>query len=111
MDFLTRLEKSRQTKVDIDGQVYVIRAPTQAELAEDGAFGTLDLVRRFVVDWPGMTEIGLGLPGGTPEPVPFSRELWVAWIDEQDVIWPRLSAAIRNHYMTRHANQEADAKN
>ena len=58
-----------------------------------------------------MTEIDLGIPGGSPEPAPFSKELWEEWIADHPEHWEKIVAGVVGGYKTYSSNLEESAKN
>ncbi len=111
MNALTeKLRAARLSKLDLDGQAYTLRRPTDAEATALSGTSALDLVGRFVVGWD-HTELSLGIPGGTGAAVPFDAELWREWIADKPELWPPLTAAIVSAYVAHAAKREDAAKN
>lgn len=108
---IDRLRRARQTRVPSQGRNFTVRRPTDLEMTT--LFGQLDqreVLARFVIDWHDITEMDL-VPGGGPDPVPFSTDLWVEWIADHPEHWEDLSNAVIAAYREHQASREAAAKN
>jgi len=108
-----KLRKTRESVVEIDGHKFTIRRPTQLEVIEiQSADGGLSLRNafRFVVDWD-LSEIDLGLPGGTGAKVPYDSDAFVEWVSDQTETWPALMTAITNSFKSHEKKLDGDSKN
>lgn len=108
---IDRLRRARQTRVPSQGRSFTVRRPTDLEMTDlvDG-LDQHDLLTRFVVDWHDITEMDL-VPGGGPDPVPFSAELWAEWIADHPEHWADLCGAVIAAYREHKASREDAAKN
>jgi hypothetical protein len=107
--FLEKLTKSRQTVVEAGGKNFTILRPTPMQAMDwligmggdplspeqvkrfiDEKFSLNNkewralaqtAVERFVVDWPGMTELDI-IPGGIGASIPFDKELFLCWVED-----------------------------
>lgn len=108
-NLIAKIRAARETRVPVDGRVYTVRRPTDAEAMDLAGVGGLELVRRFVVGWD-MTELDL-IPGGGPEPVEFDPLLWDVWIQDRPELWGPLTDAILKAYQEHARAREDAAKN
>lgn len=104
---IEKLKKARQQQVTVDKLTFVIRRPTDMEVAEwrEQGLAQGEILRRFVDDWKQVTEADL-IAGGTPELVPFDSELFMQWVVDQPQYWAPLIEAISNHYKQHQAELE-----
>ncbi len=111
-DLIERLRRARQTGVVSGGRSFTIRRPTDLEMHDiGGRMDQRELLTRFVIGWGVMSELDLGVPGGGPDPVPFSPELWAEWISDHPEHWDDIGRAVVESYKAHKAAQEAAAKN
>ena len=78
---LKRLMAQRERWVDLGGgrRVCFLR-PAQTELRSLAGANFVDVAAKAVIRWEGITEADiLGPAVGSPDPAPFSPELWAAW--------------------------------
>ena len=88
-----------------------MRRPTDLEMHEiSGSIDQRLLLVKFVVDWGEMKELDL-VPGGGPELVPFTTDLWAEWIADHPEHWDDLTRAIVESYKAHKTEMEAVAKN
>jgi len=114
MSTIEKLEKSRQLNVKAGGKTFTITRPTPMQAMDwltdisneplsstalqaiaDSRFSLQDktwsrlaqsATERFVVDWPGMTELDI-IPGGDGSSIGFDKELFLLWVqDHPDII-------------------------
>lgn len=99
---LDRLKKSRQSNVDAGGHTFTIRRLNDfdiGDIMQDGAkVNPRNILKKCVVDWPGMTEIKLGIPGGTDIAVDFDATLFSEWVADKKEIWQTLNELIWKQY-------------
>jgi len=105
---LEKLRKARERNVPVDGHIFTIRRPTNAEVASLSGTG-LDMVKRFVVGWD-LREIDV-VPGGTDIPLPFDAELFADWIEDRPEFWAALFESIQGAYLEHAQAQDAARKN
>ena len=109
---IERLQRARQSTVESVGRTFTVRRPTDLEMREmRGTIDQRELLVRFVVGWGTITEIDLGVPGGSPEPVEFSAELWEEWIADHPEHWDDIVRAVVEGYKSHKAVLEESAKN
>ena len=106
-----KLRRARRSRIEIDGRKFVITRPTDADAASLGGMTMVEIICRFVVGWDGMTELDLGLPGGTDAPVEFDADVFGEWIVDQPKSWPELSRAIVGTYKAHCEKRAAAEKN
>lgn len=106
---IDKLRRARESTIEAGGHVFTLRRPSDAEAAQLGGSSPLELVRRFVVGW-NLRELDL-IPGGNPEPAPFSAEVWALWVDDQPALWGPLSDAVIAAYKRHTESREAVEKN
>ena len=96
-----RLRKAREATVEVDGHVFTIRRPTDAEADRINLQrpSNVQVCREFVVGWDEtVTEAALGIVSGGSDPVPFHQELWREWVDDRPDFWVPLYEAIVDAY-------------
>lgn len=112
-NLLDKLKKSRQSNVNAGGHTFTIRRLNDFDIGEimqdGGKVNPRTLLRTCVVDWPGMTELKLGIPGGTDIPVPFDPLLFSEWVAEQKDVWQPLSKLIWKQYNEHGISQDEAA--
>lgn len=111
MSLADKIRKARETGIEISGQTWAIRRPTDEEamaLRADGA-GLLAIVKRFVIGWP-LSEIDL-IPGGTSVKLPFDAEAFAEWVADKPNLWEPLGLAILDAYKAHAAQRDAAVKN
>lgn len=106
---IEKINKAREQVVEAGGLSFVTRRPTDLEVLEMRGQGVSqrDLLRRFVLGWQGVKEIDL-IPGGTPKPVEFDHDLFLAWVEDQPEVYAKLLEHITGAYKT-HEQQRAEA--
>ena len=110
-DLIERIRRARLSTRTVGGRIYTIRRPTDLEIVElNGKMDQRLLLTRFVVDWGVMPEMEL-VPGGGPDPVPFSPDLWAEWIADHPELWDALTGEVLDSYKAHKAALEDAAKN
>lgn len=106
---IEKINKAREQVVEAGGLSFVTRRPTDLEVLEmrDKGVSQRDLLRRFVVGWNAVKELDL-IPGGTPKPVEFDTDLFVAWVEDQPDVYATLLEYITTAYKA-HDQQRAEA--
>lgn len=108
---IERLRRARQSQVPSGGRCFTVRRPTDLEMYElSGRMDQRELLTRFVIDWGAMPEMDL-VPGGGPDPVPFSPELWAEWIADHPEHWDAITDGVVAAYSAHKATREETAKN
>lgn len=104
-NLLEKLRKSRETNIDAGGFTFTIRRLTDFDIADimqnGGALNTKTLIKKAVVGWPGMTELKLGIPGGSDIAVEFDSDLFAEWVAEYNEVWQALRDAVWQNYAAR----------
>jgi hypothetical protein len=111
MSLIDKIRKARETTVEAGGHQFTIRRPTDEEaimLSRDD-IGLVAIVRRFTLGWD-LAEIDL-IPGGGPEKVPFSAELFGEWVSDRPQVWEPLGNAIMAAYTAHATSRDAALKN
>ncbi|WP_333710373.1 hypothetical protein [Malikia spinosa] len=109
MSLIDRLRKAREIRIEAGGQVFTALRPTDMDMVGlIGADGYALL--KFVIGWE-MTELDLGIPGGSGEAVPFQPDLFAEWIKDQPALWTPLIIAIKDAYAAHSERLEQAAKN
>jgi len=107
-----KLRRARQSTVKAGDHTFVVSRPTDADAAfRLSGLDPIDTLKLFVVDWPGMTELGLGLPGGTGAPVAFDAEVFATWVEDHPQVWGELTKAIGDAYRAHAEKIQAAEKN
>ena len=116
---VARLREQRMKWVDLadeDGKRVRIIRPTETELGSLFKGGQLSIgleeVKRFVVDWEGITEADLLGPAiGAADAVPFDAALWAEVVADK-VRWVRqLAQDILDHAVSHRLAADQDSKN
>lgn len=108
---IERLRRARQSSVTSGGRTFIIRRPTDLEMFElSGRVDQRLLLTRFVVDWGEMQELDL-VPGGGPDLVSFSADLWAEWIADHPEHWDALTDGMVAAYELHKAAMEDASKN
>jgi hypothetical protein len=96
---LEKLRRSRETNVEVGGHNFTIKRPTDFDLGELAEVGytAKEVLKKFVVDWPGMQEIDI-IPGGDPILVKFDADVFAEWVSEQKETWTFLRDQIWELY-------------
>jgi hypothetical protein len=107
-----KIRKARQTRVEHNGKVFVVRRPTYWEaslLAAEGGAHQMDILTKFVVGWERFTDADL-FPGGDTAPAEFSSELFVEWAQDNPEYWNPITSAISDEYKAHKDRLEAAEK-
>ena len=105
---LERYRAARETSVPAGKHTFRIRRPTELEVARVGGSIGIDFALRCVVGWD-LQEIDL-IPGGAPEPVAFSPELFVDWVADRPEDWRVIVDAVTSAYK-QHKDQADERGN
>lgn len=106
MDLIAKLKKNREQQVTVGSYNFTIRRPTDLEVAglRSVQLREGDVMERFVIDWD-LIEADID-PNGSEAFVPFSTELFMEWIADQEPIWGPLTKAILEAYEAHRKAQE-----
>lgn len=104
-----KILRAREQRVEVGGRAYTIRRPTDADALALRDSTALEVVSRHVVGWS-VREADL-VPGGSDAEVPFSAEVWAAWLPDQPDLWEPLATAIFDAYAAHVKAREDAAKN
>jgi len=108
-----KLRKARRATVEVDGHVFTIRRPTDAEADRINLQrpSSVQICREFVCGWgETVTERTLGVPSGSSDPVPFHESLWREWVDDRPDFWAPIYDAIVEAYNAHHTSLVAAGK-
>lgn len=103
-----KLRRARESTVDCDGMGFTIRRPTDIEAWNARDKDGIDVVCNFVVGW-NLTELQLGIPGGSGAPVEFDTDALREFLSDRVELIGQLSSAITAAYVD-HANQRGEAE-
>lgn len=110
MSLIDKIRKAREVTVEAGGHSFTIRRPTDEEALRWSDSGDMfAVVRAHTVGW-NLKELDL-IPGGGPEPVAFSHELFGEWLGDQPEIWQPLGDAILQAYQAHADRRSTAAKN
>ena len=107
-----RIRKGRQTRVEHNGKVFIVRRPTYWEaslLAENGEVHQMDVLSKFVVGWERFTDADL-FHGGDTAPAEFSGELFLEWAQDNPEYWNPITSAIAQEYKAYKERMEGAEK-
>lgn len=108
-DYVNRIRKNREISVPVDKYKFTARRPTDVEALAlykgDGAYSSV--AADFVVGWEGVSENDV-VGGGSPDPIPFSPELWREWCADRPDFWEPIADAVLAAYR-QHAEKLASA--
>lgn len=93
---VAKIRKARERVVEVAGHKYTVRRPTDEYVVFQKAPERVDFLREVVVGWD-LQEIDL-IPGGSPEPVAFTPELWAEYIVDHPELWEPLGLAAIEGY-------------
>lgn len=102
-----KLRRARESTIECGGHVFTIRRPTDFEAVLMGEKTALDILCQHTVGW-NLTELGLGVPGGTDAAVPFDADCFREWVQDQPAAFAALMDGIKDTYAA-HAQQREDA--
>lgn len=108
---IEKIRKARESQVTVSGHTFTVRRPTDEQAMRLHAQGAnrFEVARQCTTGWD-LKEIDL-IPGGGPEPVPFSPELWAEYLADNSDLWGELADAAMNGYRAHAARMEEAAKN
>lgn len=106
------MRRARQSSVTVGSITLTVRRPTDLEMLDMRGAKLLqsDILKKFVDDWSGVTELDL-IPGGTPTPVPFSKELFAEWVADHPESWTAISTAVVDGYKKHEEELALSIKN
>jgi len=108
---IDKIRKAREQTIEADGFSFTIRRPTDLQIRElrGNKIAQADILCGYVVGWDGVKERDL-IPGGTPEPVTFDRELFIEWVADKPAIMDALIPAVVDAYRQHEAELEDTLK-
>jgi hypothetical protein len=104
-ELVKRMRAAREQWVEAGGFRFLIRRPTDWELAKKAQGSRFELVFEHVVDWDGVREADL-IPGGSDEAQSFDAAVWRDFIADRPDLWERLLEAVIDA-CNRHAESVA----
>lgn len=105
---LAKFQKSRESRVEVAGHVFILRRPPALDVVKLSAAGgnfTIDQAVKYIVGWDLVTEIDL-LPGGVPEPIEFDPALCAAWVADRPDFWMPIVQGVIDAYQRHEAELE-----
>lgn len=106
MSLIDKIKKARESNVVINGVTFTILRPTDYEaITMLERVSSKDLIAQFVIGWKGINELDM-LAGGSPDPVLFSTEVFIAWAEDNIEVWPELVDAITEAYRAYRARKD-----
>lgn len=106
-----KIRKSRESRLEVDGASLVIRRPTDEEAITLQKATIVDVARRFVIGWGGVSSLWLGLPGGDAVEVPFDADTWGEFIADHPEHWQPIASAVLSAYTQHRGAVEEAEKN
>lgn len=112
---IAKMRRAREVEAEALGFRFTLRVPNGGEIEDlnESLSGKRLTFRRLliasVVGWS-LHEIDL-IPGGSPVPVEFERELFIEWLNEHDQAIEPLFTVLADAMAARKARREEDAKN
>jgi hypothetical protein len=112
---IKRIRASRETWTTFGGHEFLIRRPTQYQVAQmvSGPSREVDdrvMVRQAVVDWRGVLDSDLA-PGGTADPVPFDSDVLIEFAEDRPGLWNHLVSEILRLVREYQVRSQAAEKN
>jgi hypothetical protein len=104
-----KILRARESDVPVGEFTFVIRRPTEVDMAGLRGCGASDLLR-FIVGWKKVREMDL-IPGGDPHPAPFDPEACAVWLsDRPDLMVPVVEQVVQA-YQDHQAARDGAKKN
>lgn len=104
---------AREQKVEAGGWTFTVRRPSAMQTAEwigvPGRELTQKILHECVVGWTLLEQDVI--PGGGDQPVPFEREDFIAWVEDQPVVWEPITSAVMKAVTDWTERVEAGRKN
>ena len=97
---IERIRAARQQRVESGDMTFTVRRPNDLEwssMKSSGSISHSDLLQ-CVCGWGEVTEIDLGIAGGTGEKVPFDHAIYMEWIADHPEHWEKISNAVIDSY-------------
>lgn len=93
-----QLLKARDSTCEIGHVKFTVRRPTEMELVRmQSVNGEVEIsiqkIKDCVTNWDGVRECDI-IPNGASDLVPFDKELYRAWIEDQPKYWKPLIAHV-----------------
>lgn len=107
---LKKIQASRQSRVTSGEIVFIVTRPTDLEVTMAGGFNinAKESFARYVIGWENVKESDIYSAGDDTE-VPFSKALFLEWIEDKSEHWAAIVNAIRDSYQT-HLKKKMEAK-
>lgn len=108
-DLINRLKKTRISRVELDGLVFIIRRPTDLEYLELQERGINQrAIFDFVEGWENVKEMDI-FSGASDEKIEFSRSLFSEWVSDHPRYWNLITDEVIGSY-TRHIGLVEESK-
>lgn len=95
---INKIKANRRIEIEAGGLVITARRPTNLEMEEmpgDGAT-IRSILAEFVTGW-NAKESDL-ITGGTPDLIPYSKELFMEWVADKPDAWAPIISGIKDAY-------------
>lgn len=111
-ELIATIRKRRELTVKVGNITFTARRPTDVEAVSLHRNGSdyVEIARRSVSGWEGVTENDVAGGGGT-DIVPFSADLWSEWLDDRPDLWQPIAHAVLEAYRLHYERAQADGKN
>lgn len=110
MSLIDKVKKARQIVVPQDGFSIIVRRPTDLEWYELRGQIEPRQVLQFIDGWDKVTEAHI-VNGGDPHPLPFDKEVAVAWIEDEPELLGAVIQAVIDGYTQHAAARDQASKN
>ena len=97
---LDKYNRSRESEIEAAGFIFIIRRPTEMDVARasrDGGMLTVTFAEKFVVGWKKVQESDL-INGGDPEPVAFDHDVFTTWLADRPDLWRPIADGVVGSY-------------
>ena len=109
-----KLRNARRFTREIEGWRLVLRRPTDEEMRKilaDDHIDYMDVCKRFVVDWQGVTEQMIVGSAGNDQEVNFDPDTWQEFIVDQPALWEPIVKEIVGAYEAHSEKRGDNVKN
>ena len=92
-DLLDRLRAARETWVTVGAHDFLVRRPTDVQLARSSHGGDTDFLRACLIGWRRVTWLDL-VPGGDGSEAPFELDAAIEWLEDNPELYTGVVEAI-----------------